>query len=421
MVKGENLKNKIICISIFCILIFFVYYNVVFADFLYGWDDQWFVTNYYTENGINGSNLFAIFTEFYRGQYAPVNQLYYTTLYWVFGYDKIIFHIGSVLIHLFNTILVYQFSKRIFNYPRLNIFKISPVLTASLFAIMPINVEPVAWVSASKVIIYAFFYLIAINLYIKYINTNAGKYYLFTMLAFLLSFFAKEQAVTLPLTLVLLDWFLDRNLINKDVWLEKLPFFILSILFGLATIESQEIQDNTRNFYPILHRIPLSIFTFFEYLTKCFIPINLSYLYPFPFQNGEEVPLWMWLYPIAFPFLLWNLCTVKDKLILFGVSFFSVNILLVCNLVSLARYSLIADRYTYLASIGACILLIRIFQIFYFKFRTGTKLLAGIYFFTLLCYSFNYVQTWKTAYSVKARLKSAIESRPDFTELKLKK
>ncbi len=407
--------------GLFGILIAIVYFKVLSADFLYGWDDQWFVTNDYTEEGIKSDNILAIFTEFYRGQYAPVNQLYYTTIHSIFGYDRAIFHFASLVIHLLNTILVFKFTKSIFENNHDLPKDIPSILIASLFAIMPINVEPVAWVSASKVIIYAFFYLISLNVYISYLSTYKGKYYILTLILFALSFLAKEQAVTLPLTLLLLDWYKGRNFANRDIWLEKAPFFILSLLFGLITIESQELQDNGRIFYPVVQRIPLSIYTFFEYLTKCIIPISLSYLYPFPFQNGEQVPWWMWLYPIALPFLLWNLCYVKDKLILFGISFFAVNILLVCNLTSLARYSLIADRYTYLASIGACILLTRIFQFTYFKFQTRAKIFAGIYFFALLCYSFNYVQTWKNAYSVKARLKSTIESRPDFTDLKLKR
>ncbi|KKO92470.1 hypothetical protein AAW12_05055 [Sphingobacterium sp. Ag1] len=417
MLSKINIRYGVLLV----LLISIIYSQVLYADFLFGWDDQWFVTNYYTEGGINRDNIFAIFTEFYRGQYAPVNQLYYTTLHNIFGYNKPIFHLASLSIHLLNTLLVFQITKSVIknaqNCPK-NIF---PFLTASLFAIMPINIEPVAWVSASKVILYAFFYLIALNLYIRYIDRRKEKFYILTLFVFVLSFLAKEQAVTLPLTLILLDWYKGRNFNDRDVWLEKAPFLILSLLFGLVTIDSQELNDNGNNFYPIFQRIPLSIFTFFEYLTKCVIPINLSYLYPFPFKNGDQAPLWMWLYPIALPFLLWNLCYVKDKLILFGMFFFAINILLVCNLTSLARYSLIADRYTYLASIGVCILIIRIFQILYFKSQTRTKIFAGIYFFALLCYSFNYVQTWKNAYSVKARLKTTIESRPDFTKLKLKR
>lgn len=408
-------------IGLFSILIGAIYFRVMQADFLYGWDDQWFVTNYYTEEGISRNNIFAIFTEFYRGQYAPINQLYYTILHNIFGYNKAIFHLASLVIHLLNTILVFKFTKGIFKSDQEHPTESFPILVASLFAIMPINVEPVAWVSASKVILYAFFYLIALNLYIKYIEVLKAKFYILTLFVFTLSFLAKEQAVTLPLTLVVLDWYKGRNLNDRDIWLEKAPFFLLAILFGLITIESQELQDGVRSFYPILQRIPLSVYTFFEYLTKCIIPINLSYLYPFPFQDGEQVPWWMWIYPIVLPLLLWNSPNIKDKQILFGILFFTVNILLVCNLTSLARYSLIADRYTYLASIGICILLIRILHFFFLKYQTTTKLFAGIYFCVLLCYSYSYVQTWKNAYTVKIRLKSTIESRPDFTELKLKK
>lgn len=418
MKKVNVIKNYLFLGSLYSILIIAIYFQVVHFDFLNAWDDQWFVTNYYTEDGLNWKNISAIFTEYYKGQYAPINQLYYTGLYYIFGYNKLIFHVASLVIHLLNTLLVYNFSKKIIKADHIHSKEWLPVFIASLFAILPINVEPVAWVSASKVLIYAFFYLLSLNLYLKYFDLQKGKYFLLTIATFILSFFAKEQAVTLPLALVAIDWIKGRDLKNKDVVLEKLPFFILSLLFGLVTLESQEIQDGASNFYPFYQRIPLSIFTLFEYFTKSIIPINLSYLYPFPFQNGENVPWWMWIYVISIPIFLWNSQYIKDKLIIFAVCFFLIHILLVCNITSLARHSLIADRYAYVATVGICFVIARVFQLLYIRYSKATSIIGGLYVLFLLYYSFNYVQSWKNAYSVKSRLKNTIESRSDFKDLK---
>src|SRR5690606_27264453 len=113
--------------------------------FLYGWDDQWFVTNHYTENGLNWSNLSDILTHFHYGQYAPLNQIYYTALYSLFGYNPAYYHITSVVLHICNVILVYTLVSRIA--PNLlqdrQVSKRIPFITGFLFAILPVNVEPV--------------------------------------------------------------------------------------------------------------------------------------------------------------------------------------------------------------------------------------------------------------------------------------
>lgn len=248
-----HIRTTLLYYLIFFVLVALVYHPVYRFDFLTSWDDQLFVTNFYTEDGFQASNLSAIFTEFYRGQYAPLNQLHYTALYHIFGYHQGAFHIASLLIHFLNTVLVYRFSMAVWR--RLGLqttLKLSirrlGFLTAVLFAVLPINVEPVAWVSASKVLIYAFFYLLSLLLYSHYLDSGKSVYYYAVLVAYLLSFFGKEQAVSLPLALFLLDWLWNRNLWEKNVWLEKIPVFILSVLFGLITIESQGFQDTVRSF-----------------------------------------------------------------------------------------------------------------------------------------------------------------------------
>ncbi|MGY3055623.1 hypothetical protein ACVWYG_003844 [Pedobacter sp. UYEF25] len=91
----------------------FVFWPVYRFDFLFGWDDQWFVTNFYTEGGFAPSNLWLILTDFYHGQYAPINQLYYTLLYKLFGYRAGVFHMASVAIHFINCGLIYLFLKKL--------------------------------------------------------------------------------------------------------------------------------------------------------------------------------------------------------------------------------------------------------------------------------------------------------------------
>ncbi|MDN5284201.1 MAG: hypothetical protein JWR38_475 [Mucilaginibacter sp.] len=401
-----------------------IYWSVYQFNFLFGWDDQWFVTNHYTENGFTWRNLYAIFTEFYYGQYAPVNQLYYTFLYSLFKYNPAYYHIAGVLIHLANVILIYFLINKIMpklaDKPELQI-KQTAFLTALLFAILPINIEPVAWVAASKVTLYVLFYLIALTWYCKYLTYVKSAYFYLTLLFFALSFGAKEQAVLFPVCMFLFDYIYRRKLRDKMVWLEKLPFLILTLLLGIVTVQSQGFEDETRSFYPFFQRIPLAFYTLSEYFTKCLVPINISYLYPFPFRADEQISWYLWIYVFAIPIIVYCFYKqIKIRLIFFGLFFFFIHIVLVINVFSLARFSVIADRYAYLASIGLCFILSYIFisNLYKVKFKIPLFITGVLYVVVLMGYSISHLPVWTNAYTLKEKLKTAIEKRQDFDDLK---
>jgi hypothetical protein len=400
-----------------------VYWQVYSFDFLMGWDDQWFITNAYTENGLHWDNIYAILTDFYYGQYAPVNQLYYTVLYSLFQYNPAYFHIASAIVHLVNVLLVYQLIYQLA--PRIAILNDILVrqmsfLTALLFSVLPINIEPVAWISASKVMLYAFFYLLALLSYCRYLRTKKPAGFYLTILYFILSFGAKEQAVMLPACLLLLDHVYRRNFRKKEIWIEKLPFILLSILFGFITIQSQELQSSEQEFYPIYERIPLSFYTLSEYFTKSFIPVNLSYLYPFPFQIAEKAPWWLWIYVLAVPAIIYCFFPqIKKRWMYFGALFFLIHIILVLNFIPVGRFSVIADRYAYVASIGLCFIAAYTFVVYTngSRFKRLFKVAAALYITTLVIYGTSHIGVWENAPSLKERLRRTIENRYDYPQL----
>jgi hypothetical protein len=137
-----------------------VYFPVLHHRFLHLWDDQWMVINFYTSGGFTWENIRSVFTEFYYGQYSPVNQLNYIVLYSLFGYNPFWFHLASLLWHSGNVVLVFILIRKLADYSRqVKKENISPVAlsTALLFAIHPTAVEAVAWVSASKILTAEFF------------------------------------------------------------------------------------------------------------------------------------------------------------------------------------------------------------------------------------------------------------------------
>lgn len=413
-------------LAVLYISVLIVYWQVNKFEFLIGWDDQWYITNHYTENGFSRKNLYAILTDFFYGQYAPVNQFYYLLLYNLFGYSPKYFHISSVLLHLGNATLIYWMIKNV-------AIKISNIgatrsgevafITTLLFAVSPFNLEPVAWVAASKVLLYSLFYLLAIRSYCLYLDTSKSTHFYLVILWFTLSFGAKEQAVSLPICLLLFDYIYKRNFRDHMIWYEKTPLLVLTILFGIVTLQSQgEIILENTHFYPIYQRVILSFYTLSEYFTKAIIPINVSYLYPFPFQVGEPVPLWIYLYPLSTVLII--ICLYKiilKKWLAFGLLFFLIHITLVLNLLSLARYSVIADRYAYLSTIGLYFILAYSFTLLcQTKYKQIVVTISFVYFLGFMVSSFNHVSTWRDVGTLKSRIKKVMKSRKDYQNWKNK-
>ena len=406
-----------------------VYYTALAHDFQKLWDDQWVVINYYTEGGWGWDNIWIILTDFYHGQYAPVNQLYYTALYSLFGYNPFWFHAGSVLVHMCNVILCYSLITRLLfqvtQFEEKTVIRIA-FLTALLFAVHPFLVEAVAWVSASKVVLYALFYLIALHFYLTYINKGKGIHYALTLVFFIISFGAKEQAVTLPVCLLLIDTALRRNFNNKQIWLEKAPFFVLALFFGILTFLSQGIVENGalagKQFYPFYQRIALSGYTLSEYFFKCVLPVKLSYIYPFPMPVGAALPVRFYFYcgmvllAIAGLFYAWRI-----NWLFFGFAFFLIHVAIVLNFISLSRFTIVADRYVYLASIGlffimACLLNNAVER--YRRYWKGLVLVAVLYVLSLGLYAHQRCLVWRNSITLKKEIKDLLKQNAGFNSQK---
>ncbi len=412
------LYNRFFICFLLILIVSGAFSPIIKNDFLYFWDDQWVVINDYTQGGYSLNNLWAILTEFYHGQYAPLNELNYIIIYSLFGYDPFWFHLVSFFWHIANVILVYLFVLLLLD--KINALDNRSIgtiafYTAFLFGIHPLTVESTAWVSASKVLIYSFFYLLALLSYIQYLNKNKIRYYIYTLILFFLSFLGKEQAVTLPLCLLLIDWFFQRNLKDKNLWFEKLPFFTLAIFFGFITILSQEGGGNAPQ-YPFFQRGVLSFYTLFEYLVKTIFPFKLSYIYPFPMQVGEAIPTRFFIYPVIVLFLVYIIYLFrKNRVLVFSVLFFVTHLSVAINIISTSRFSIVADRYAYLAIVGI-MFLITYHVISLTKEKRLNKmvllllLLYGVY---LGIYTHTYSKQWKGTVTLKKHLRELLKQRKD--------
>ena len=180
-----------------------VFSNTLLNNFINNWDDQGYVLNNNFIKDLNFENFKIIFSTFFQGNYHPLSLISYTIEYKFFGLNPFYFHLSNLIFHLLNVALVYYFIKRLSS----NIFVAS--ITSLFFAIHPMHVESVAWISERKDVLYSFFFLLSLNSYCKYkYSEKKNLNLLLSFIFFLLSLLSKPAAVCLPLILVSIDFYI---------------------------------------------------------------------------------------------------------------------------------------------------------------------------------------------------------------------
>jgi len=370
---------RYLCALLLVAVVIAIYHPMLQHAFLLSWDDEWMVLNDYTFSW-SWQNQWRILSEYYTGQYSPLNQMIYTLIYKLAGKDPAFYHAMSLSLHIINVLLVFRLTEGFItaSLPK-RVWRLTPSLprtkglvsnfslpaafiTALLFAIHPLQVETVAWISASKVLLYTTFYLAAMGCYLLYVSRQKSRYYYLALLGFVLSFGGKEQAVVLPFALLWADWILHRNLKEAAIWFEKLPFLLIALVFCYVTIRSHASTErgilSEEAVYPLFQRLALGAYALTEYLVKTLFPVHQLFFYPIPFRIGDPLPLRFYFYPILLFVMglsLWPL--LKKRGIWAGGAFFLLHIALVLHVVPMSRFTVVADRYLYLAGPGLFFLL----------------------------------------------------------------
>ncbi len=312
-------------------------------------DDYYILKNPFLHN-FSWNGICAIFTSFSNYNYHPFTTLIDLFIYKYFWLDPLPYHLFNVLLHVFNVWLVYMFTEK------LSSKKITGLVVAILFAIHPLHVESVAWVSELKDVLYSSFYLAALIFYLRYLNGSGTlKYYILTLVCFIAALFSKSAAVTLPVLLILIDVYKERKL-NTNSLTGKIPFLLLSIVFGILAIKSQSSGGAVNDisvYYNVINRIFLFTSGIAYYFIELIAPSNLSALHFYPDISGNVLP---WYYYLSLPFLLLILWLAARKSAyrketIFGIVFFFVTISVMLQIITVGA-SLAAERYTYIPYIG---------------------------------------------------------------------
>ncbi len=363
------------------VLTLIVYLNSLTNGFITNWDDNRYILQNPYLKEFSWKTISTIFSSFYNLEYYPLTILTYLFEYQLWGLNAGPYHAFNLFIHLVNTILVFYLIRLIFQKKWL------ALLSALFFAIHPMHVESVSWISERKDVLYALFYLSSLITYVLYIRSNYKiRYLVYGIVLFILSLFSKSMAVTLPVILVGIDLFVNRKIHLRSI-IEKIPFFILSLLFGILTLKS---QTHSGPYVDILFTIPQRFFivcySIMLYVYKLILPFDLSAIYYYPIRHHQvDLNIGYYLAPfgvailLTLPFLLKK---IKREL-LAGLIFFIIILLPVLQLVPVGQ-AIIAERYTYLSYLGLFIIVLFIAEYLLSNISSLKLRKQGTYFILIM-------------------------------------
>jgi tetratricopeptide (TPR) repeat protein len=309
------------------------------------WDDQVYVLNNSSIKALTAANLRKIFTSYYVSNYQPLTLLSFLVNYQIGHLEPFGYHLTNFVLHALNGLLVFWLVRLLRGRDAFAFF------VALLFSIHPLRAESVAWVAERKDVLYAFFYLGALVSYVYYLQRQFKARYLWIALAlFLLSLLSKSMAVTLPVMLFCFDYYLRRRP-DLHMFLEKIPFFVLSAFFALIALYS--VYGGSHDIVGLAASEKFRngpLFTLAFYLGRIFWPAGLSAYYPADVFYATAYRISSYLWPLAF-FSIFVLSVRRSRAVVFGCLFFIVSLLPLLQFLPMGDTK-VADRFVYMASIG---------------------------------------------------------------------
>jgi len=314
------------------------------------WDDNFYVTQNPLLTAPDG--LWRIWLSLDSpSQYFPLT---YTTFYLerhIWGLDPAGYHGVNLLLHAVNALLVWRLLLRL----RLP----GAWLAAAIFALHPVQVESVAWISERKNVLMTFFYLLSLLAWLEFLVKKElrGVFYGLALMFCALALSAKTTACTLPLILLLLLWLDKMPITVRRMW-EILPFLILAIGMGLVTVWWERNHQGTQGAlfsisWPARFLIASRALWFYAGTLIC--PAKLIFSYPRWNISANDPVAYVWLAATAAAgVFLWRRREMANRSVATGVAFFAITLAPVLGFIMLYTfvYSFVADHYQYLACLG---------------------------------------------------------------------
>src|SRR6266849_3376813 len=347
--------------------------------------------------GLSWGNVIWAFSTTYFSNWHPLTWLSYMLISQFSKADPAEYHLANLFLHTVNAAFLFLMLYRGTG------FLLRSFMVASLFAVHPLNVESVAWVSELKNMLSTTFWLMAILAYGWYVLNPNWKRYLAVAGLFVLGLMAKPMVVTLPFVFLLLDyWPLRRMRLGQDqalnpqsrnffaLVLEKVPLMMLSVASAVITVIAQKSGGAVKSAtaYPFTVRLENALLAYAGYIHKTFWPSKLAIFYPHP---GSSSPAWKIALAAALLMLItWVVLRFKQQRYLrVGWFFYLGTLVPVIGLIQIGNQAM-ADRYAYIPLIGLFVMIIWGISEWLPATQISKYLLAGLFFGLLLAL------TWTT-------------------------
>ncbi len=394
---NRNYLVLAICIAL-SITTFAVFWQVGNHEFI-SFDDNDYVTeNRHVQDGITLTGIVWAFSEPHAHNWHPLTWLSHMLDCQVFGLKPGRHHLVNLFFHVANTLLLFLILRRMTNALWQSAF------VAGLFALHPLHVESVAWVAERKDVLSTLFWMLTMGAYVYYVERPGYKRYLFIIAFFALGLMSKPMLVTLPFVLLLLDYWplkrlqtvqsgarigtaalqpasrakkkqRSRQQPRKDtvktksaassraLWpdirpllQEKIPFFVVTILFCFVTFYAQHRVVKPMELYPLDGRIANALISYVSYIGKMLWPVKLSVFYPY---GGVALFSWQAVSAVLV-LMVTTYLTIRAArhfpYLIVGWLWYLGTLIPVIGLVQVGLQSM-ADRYTYVPLIGVFIMI----------------------------------------------------------------
>ena len=318
------------------------------------WDDETYVTGNRLLRSLAG--LRAIWLEPGPPQYYPLTQTTFWLEYHLWGLRPLGYHLANVFLHALNAALVWLVLGRL-AVP-------GAWMAAAVFALHPVHVESVAWVTELKNVQAGVFSLLALLAYLRFaLGRRSAGLYALAVVAFVLAVLSKTVACTVPAAALVCVWWKRGSLGRGDV-VPLVPFFLVGLAGGLGTAMVEKYRVGAQGADWTLSaadRCVLAGRALWFYAAKLVAPIRLSFFYPrWAIDAGVG---WQWLFSLAAVGVVAALWMLRDRIgrgPLAAVLYFAITLAPALGFVDvyLFRYSFVADHFQYLASLGPITLVV---------------------------------------------------------------
>ena len=353
------------------------------------WDDQDYVRDNYQIRSLDWAFFRWAFSTFYASNWHPLTWISHALDYAVWGLNPFGHHLTNIILHAANTFFV------VILYMKLRDVWIARTLTGVsadaqegqrgliaagvaglLFGLHPVHVESVVWVSERKDLLCGLFFLLSLLAYTNYVHLQdrspgsvqprsvrsflRERTYLLSIAFCMLALMSKPMAVSLPVVLLILDWYPFKRLHSfasfRNAFLEKLPFILLSCIVSILTIMAQRSGSamELMNSVPLWERILVAAKALIAYLGHMAMPVSLSPFYPYP--RPQEIalvsPMELSAYLLVIATIAVLYSVMRDRaFILSAAAYYVVTLIPTIGILQVGFQSM-ADRYTYLPSLG---------------------------------------------------------------------